>query len=99
MNKYYDKIAKEYDKIYSDPISIAENQIVLDFINENVGSKNKIKKILDIGCGTGLMLELYEKYAPRAEYYCGIDISKKMLEKLNKKRLGGKLRWNQFAQI
>ena len=45
-------------------------------------------RILDLGCGTGLELEFYFKNTNNA-YVCCIDLSEKMLDKLNEK-LGDK---------
>jgi len=73
----YDKIAAQYDGLFLDESSIKENEIIMDKI------KNLIEgKVLDVGCGTGLLLD-YIKIPPH-NYY-GIDISPNMLNILKRK--------------
>lgn len=66
----YDGIADVYDKQFSDPDSIAENQRI-------VASINLTGSVLDIGCGSGVLLDTIP-----IEDYTGIDTSKSMLQQL-----------------
>lgn len=77
MNSY-DKVADVYDDLFSDNESIAENL----FVVEHVPNKGRI---LDIGCGTGLLLD-YSVIPP--ERYLGIDPSRCMLDIFRKKHPG-----------
>lgn len=75
---YYDKLAPLYDQTYSDPISGAENQAVADVLRENVG-----RRVLDVGCGTGILLDLVD-----VEDYVGFDISQGMVARAKSKHPG-----------
>lgn len=75
----YDRIAKLYDKHYTDPISLAENNELAEMLKQIINDKSKV---LDIGCGTGLALDLINV---RPENYLGIDPSQEMLNILVKK--------------
>jgi len=72
VEEYYNNVSDIYDSLYRDETSIKENNIVKNILNNNI---NKHDKILDLGCGTGLFLELYYNYN-----YIGIDCSKKMVD-------------------
>ena len=65
--RYYDLLYK--DKDYQREVDYIENLI-------NKYSKNKVKTILDIGCGTGNHDILFAK---KDYEICGIDISEEMI--------------------
>jgi SAM-dependent methyltransferase len=71
----YDEIAPVYDSLFLDTESLIENASIVELLGD-VGGKT----ILDIGCGTGLLLDYV---LPRA--YTGIDPSSAMLERLKEK--------------
>lgn len=71
----YDAIAPAYDEAFSDAFSAQENHEVAEIIGDVRG-----KEVLDIGCGTGLFLDLLK---PRD--YIGIDPSRAMLDRLKQK--------------
>lgn len=50
--------------------------------------KEPFSDLLDAGCGTGAMLGMFKKDLPDKNY-TGIDLSKKMIETANKKKLAG----------
>jgi SAM-dependent methyltransferase len=69
MTSKYDRIADVYDGLFNDVNSILENHFVTSIIP-------KCGKVLDIGCGTGILLD-YLDISP--DRYTGIDPSRKML--------------------
>jgi ubiquinone/menaquinone biosynthesis C-methylase UbiE len=71
MVEIYDDLSSVYDRKFSTEDCIKENQEIRDMIDYRGG------KVLDIGCGTGLFLELFN--IGRDDYF-GIDPSGKMLE-------------------
>lgn len=73
----YDHLAPDYDKRYSSENYLRENDIIFDFLRPRLHGF-----LLDIGCGTGLLLD-YIKYDP--DFYIGIDPSFSMRMELVKK--------------
>lgn len=69
----FDEIAGDYDGVFLDPASIAENLEITERLRLQ-GS------VLDVGCGTGLLLD----YLPITDY-TGIDPSLPMLQRLQAK--------------
>jgi hypothetical protein len=70
----YDDIAENYDGMFSDPESLQDNQNIVDLIQYHAES------VLDIGCGTGLLLDYIQLVD-----YVGIDPSRIMLKCLENK--------------
>lgn len=77
---YYNIFSKKYD--YSDDIGYlsAIDSMESDIINEYAYGK----KVLEVGCGTGLIMEKVKK---KVQEICGIDISPNMLEKARARNL------------
>lgn len=75
ISKQYDLISEKYDDLFIDESSIIENKEVYKKIKEYTKGT-----ILDIGCGTGLFLDMLGKKTKVK--YTGIDPSPKMLSKL-----------------
>lgn len=71
---YYDNLSLNYDDMYMDPGSIQENRRVEGMINYKRG------KVLDIGCGTGLFLDMQD-----CKNYHGIDPAAGMVAELKAK--------------
>lgn len=67
--EYYDAVADQYDRAFSDPTSRWENARVKRMLRRY---HNMLT--LDLGCGTGLALDLIEPQS-----YIGIDISPHMI--------------------
>jgi len=80
---YFDKSAKEWQKKSNSlnikiPVIQQRNSYVFDHVKK---SKYKIKKFLDVGCGTG---ELVHQVSKRNIFSKGIDFSEKMIDNCNK---------------
>lgn len=75
----YDTLAAEYDDHYLRPIDQAENMLLAEVLKPLVDGK----RVLDLGCGTGLLLDLCEP-----DGYVGIDVSQPMLDRLTAKHPG-----------
>ncbi len=80
INKsYWDSLANKYNSLYNDQWSILENNYISSKLTEIV-YKNE-NRILDLGCGTGLGLELFSQTGLRIDYV-GIDLSNEMIQEL-----------------
>jgi SAM-dependent methyltransferase len=77
--EFYDELAEVYDARYYNPTALFENETVRHLISL-IAPENP--RLLDIGCGTGLALELG---LTSVENYCGVDPSGGMLSKLREK--------------
>ena len=84
VEAFYDEIADRYDGAYSDRIAQAEDRLLRRWIRE----RSMRLPILDLGCGTGLLLDLLG-IPPWA--YQGVDISDGMLERAREKHPGHRL--------
>lgn len=78
MGALWDSAADVYDRAYSDAVSRAENRIIRDWLRVAAGPtcRNPEGAFLDLGCGTGLVLDLLPELTDR---YVGIDVSHRML--------------------
>jgi len=82
VKDFYDNTAENYDKKW-DKFSTFTHSLVIDQLDDT-----KELKVLDFGCGTGLLLEKLAEEKSDA-VLIGVDISPKMLS-LAKKRLDKK---------
>lgn len=86
QTNYFDAVANKYDSLYNDALSKAENLLVAEDIAILLRSaKKKVKSVLDIGCGTGLMLDMASRFGCDDARYVGLDFSKEMLAHLHEK--------------
>ncbi len=53
INKYYSKIAKDYDTLMRQPNRAKVNKSEIAFMNKNISDS---ESVLDVGCGTGAFL-------------------------------------------
>ena len=72
---FYDEIAYKYDQAYRRPVDRAEDCLTSKILRRHI---DETTFVLDVGCGTGLMLELMGDRRPR--FYVGTDISEGMLK-------------------
>lgn len=75
----YDEIARDYDAMTSNPSYAAENDAARELIGPVRG-----KRILDIGAGTGLLLEMFPGEIDHDDYI-GVEPSFPMAERLREK--------------
>lgn len=78
--EHYDQLAEIYDKRWKEYNNKTAEEIIKNFkLNDNL-------RILDAGCGTGILIEKLLKLNPKV-IVLGVDISKEML-RIAKIRLG-----------
>lgn len=76
--EYHTKLADSYDK--EQPCFMPENIKRVDSVIKSLAEKNGNNYLLDIGCGTGFILNIAKKYFKKV---VGIDITQAMLDKVN----------------
>lgn len=81
-NKYYDKIAKIYDLMYTKETGFDHKAQVL-WVDQWRKKLNLPKEVVDLACGTGVHLKHFQELKYKSQ---GIDASKGMLN-IAKKRL------------
>ena len=82
MNQFGDLYSQYYDLLYSDKDYIGEVEYVDSLIKAN---SNKVKTLLDMGCGTGKHAELF---CDKGYKVHGIDLSEDMLKIAETRRIG-----------
>lgn len=71
---YYDAFSQRYD----DRRSVGYHRLIDDQAAELVRRVGEGKRVLEVGCGTGLILERVQQFASQAQ---GVDLSPGMLDK------------------
>ena len=84
----YSRIARNYDDMYSEPSDLEEDKELFGLLREHLTGK-----VLDIGAGTGLLLDNID--IPIEDYF-GIDQSAEMLVVLDKKHPERKIMATDF---
>ena len=79
---YWNKIAKRYDRLYSNSWSKAEDEQTRQLLSQVINTNGC--RILDLACGTGLGYDLCKSLINDFQYV-GLDISRGMIEKLESK--------------
>lgn len=85
MDEYYNKIAKSYDELHEDE-QLTKLEIVKEELKKQKIELGSDKKLLDIGCGTGISTRFWE-YSGIDK--TGIDPAEKLIEIAQKKDLNG----------
>jgi len=80
--RYYDNIAGWYDRMFSRAQDLAENRVLANLLRRLGYWSQPGASILDLGCGTGLFLDLMHRSGGRLrpDLYTGFDLSASMLE-------------------
>jgi ubiquinone/menaquinone biosynthesis C-methylase UbiE len=72
ITKWYDALSRNYDELYGEEQNKKHAKVL-----QVIGTR-EFNMIVDVGCGTGKLLELI---APRSKFSLGIDLSLQMLSK------------------
>lgn len=75
---YHSILAEDYDK--SQPNFRPENIDKVDKILQSIALKTEGKSLVDLGCGTGFIINIAKKYFKKI---VGVDITEKMIERVN----------------
>lgn len=75
MESKYNTVASKYDAHYQNPFDIAEEEHIFKLIAPYLKGH-----ICDVGCGTGLLLDLLARMHHPFESYTGFDISDEMVK-------------------
>jgi len=76
--EYFDSFAEEWDKMFT-----AEDIEVLSFLIESFDIK-EYDKIVDLGCGTGVLFDLLRRRVGPDGLVVGVDLSSAMVKKARK---------------
>jgi predicted TPR repeat methyltransferase len=86
VQKLFDGFASSFENVLSE-LNYQVPTLIADSLKSNLKTKLfKKRRILDLGCGTGLCAEAIKEHFPNEEYY-GIDISERMLEIARRKNI------------
>jgi demethylmenaquinone methyltransferase/2-methoxy-6-polyprenyl-1,4-benzoquinol methylase len=78
MDDYYDQIAPSYNELHGDE-QRKKLDVIAEYIDQNSIKIDSSTKILDVGCGTGIVQDFFER-TYKADTF-GIDPSEKLLER------------------
>ena len=86
VKNLFDGFALSFDEILTE-LDYEVPTLIAEAVKDNLKTKifNK-RRILDLGCGTGLCAQALKKYFPNEEFH-GVDISEKMLNVAGQKNL------------
>jgi len=72
--EWYDTISEGYDELYMDE-QLAKYEVIFNKLRD-IGD---LERVLDVGCGTGLLLDFIIKRGLNIKYYVCLDISSKII--------------------
>ena len=84
ITKWYDALSKNYDELYGEEQNKKHTKVL------QVLGNREFNIVVDVGCGTGKLLELI---APRSKVALGIDLSAQMLSKGKQRRTDLGIQW------
>jgi ubiquinone/menaquinone biosynthesis C-methylase UbiE len=84
ITKWYDALSRNYDELYGEEQNKKHAKLL------QVIGKREFNIIVDVGCGTGKLLELI---AQRSKLALGIDLSIQMLSKRKRGTTGLGIQW------
>lgn len=84
--RLFDKYAENFDEHLTTTLEYKTPYYLTEFIHSNATLTNPIKKVLDLGCGTGLLGQALIKQF-NIESLTGVDLSTKMLKKSKDKKI------------
>jgi ubiquinone/menaquinone biosynthesis C-methylase UbiE len=84
ITKWYDALSTNYDELYGEEQNKKHTKVL------QVIGKREFNIIVDVGCGTGKLLELI---APRSKLALGIDLSLRMLSKGKQRTTNLGIQW------
>ena len=79
ITKWYDALSRNYDELYGEEQNKKHGKVL------QLLGKREFNIIVDVGCGTGKLLELM---APRSQLALGIDLSVQMLIRAKQRASG-----------
>ena len=85
VRRIFDRCAGTFEKILVKDLEYKTPELLFNLVQPCLVKK---MNILDLGCGTGLGAQLYQPFAKKLT---GVDISPKMLEKAEEKKLYNRL--------
>lgn len=95
IKNLYDEYANSYDSHLSVTLKSKTPQLVYDATIKHAGNANDHKKILDLGCGTGICGGLFK---PHASILIGVDLSDEMIKQAQKKNIYSNLHTSDIIE-
>jgi len=95
IQKHFDNYADYFEEHLTNQLEYCVPKLIESFLNDHRIQLNS-KKVLDIGCGTGLIAERLEAQAGTID---GLDISEKMLAKAKARSIYSQLLQADFTAV
>ena len=84
----FDNFANKFDDFLTKNLKYKVPEKLLKLLRKNSPKDKKFENVLDIGCGTGLSGSVFRNIS---EYLIGVDVSKKMINKAEDKKIYDKI--------